>query len=111
LHDPALVDEPAKPVGAMAVREMKMIPDEVGVVGLALLGLRIGIEVCDGHCVCIQSPQRNVFLFQWIVCGLFTCVSAHKNILLLYRSDVSASGQKNKLILSADMICTSVKNE
>ncbi|ADU21237.1 hypothetical protein Rumal_0695 [Ruminococcus albus 7 = DSM 20455] len=28
-----------------------------------------------------------------------------------YRSDVSASGHKNMLILSADMICTSVKNE
>jgi len=59
LCDPALVDEPAKPVGAMTVREMKMIPDEVGVIGLALLGLRIGVEVCDGHGVGVQSPQRN----------------------------------------------------
>ena len=33
---PALVDESAKLVGAMAVREMKMIPDEVGVVCFAL---------------------------------------------------------------------------
>jgi len=62
----------------MAVREMKMIPDEVGMVGLALLGLRIGIEVCNGHSVGIQSPQRNVFLFQGAVCSLFTCISAHK---------------------------------
>ena len=45
LHDPALIDEPAKPVRAMAVREMKMIPDEVGMVRLALIGLCIGIEV------------------------------------------------------------------
>jgi len=28
----------------MAVREMKMIPDEVGGIGLVLLGLRIGVE-------------------------------------------------------------------
>ena len=59
LNDPAFIDEPAKPVGAMAVREMKVIPDEVSMVGLALLGLRIGIEVCDGQCVGVQSPQRN----------------------------------------------------
>ena len=45
--------------GRMTVREMKMIPDEVGVVGLALLGLRIGLEVGDGNGVGIQSPQRN----------------------------------------------------
>ena len=49
LYDFTLIDEPAKPVGTMAVREMEMIPDEVGVVGLALLGLRIGVEVCDCH--------------------------------------------------------------
>jgi len=61
----------------MAVREMKMIPYEVGVVGFVLLGLRIGIEVCDGHSVGVQSPQRNVFLFQGAVCGLFALVSAH----------------------------------
>ena len=77
LHDLALIDEPAKPVGAMTVREMKMIPDEVGMVGLALLGLRISIEVGDGHGIGVQLPQRNVFLFQGAVCGLFTCVSAH----------------------------------
>ena len=77
LYDLTLVDEPAKPVGTMAVREMKMIPDEIGVVGLALLGLCIWIEVGDGHGVGIQSPQRNVFLFQGAVCGLFALVSAH----------------------------------
>ena len=49
------------PIGAMAVREMKMIPGEVGGIGLALLGLRIGIEVCDSHGVGVQFPQRNVF--------------------------------------------------
>ena len=59
LHDLALIDEPAKPVGAMTVREMKMIPDKVGVVCLALLGLRIGVEVCDGHGIGVKSPQRN----------------------------------------------------
>ena len=59
----------------MAVREMKMIPDEVGVVGLALLGLHIGIEASNGHGVGIQSPQRNVFLFQEAVCGLFALIS------------------------------------
>lgn len=83
LYDLTIIDEPVKPVGTMAVREMKMIPDEVGGVGLAFLNLRIGIEVCDGHDVGVKLPQRNVFLFQWAVCGLFTLVSAHKNFLLL----------------------------
>ena len=68
---------PAKPVGAMAVREMKMIPDEVGVVGLAFLGLSISVEANDGHSVGVQAPQRNVFLFQGIVSGLLTLISAH----------------------------------
>lgn len=77
LHDLTLFDEPAKPVGTMAVREMKMIPNEVGVVGLAFLNLSIYIEVCDGHGFSVQLPQRNVFLFQWIIGGLFTFVSAH----------------------------------
>ena len=63
----------------MAVREMKMIPDEVGVVGLALLGLRIGVEVGDGNSVSVKLPQRNVFLFQWDVCGMFALVSAHNS--------------------------------
>ena len=67
LNDLALIDEPAKPVGAMAVREMKMIPNEVGVVGLALLGLRVSVKVCDGRSVGVKSPHRNVFLFQWTV--------------------------------------------
>lgn len=56
LHDPAIVDEPAKPVGAMAVREMKMMPDEVGVVGLALLGLSVNVEVYNCHDVGVKSP-------------------------------------------------------
>jgi len=59
LNDPAFIDEFAKSVGTMAVREMKMIPDEVGVIGHDLLGLRIGIEVCDSHGVGVQFPQRN----------------------------------------------------
>ena len=67
----------------MAVREMKIIPDKVGVVRLAFLNLSIGIEVGDSQGVGVQSPQRNVFLFQGVVCGLFTLISAHKNILLL----------------------------
>lgn len=58
-------------------------PDEGGAVVLALLGVRISIEVRDGHDVGVQSPQRNVFLFQWTVCCLFTCVSAHGSYLLL----------------------------
>lgn len=76
-HDFTLVNEPVKPVGAMTVREMKMIPDEIGGVRLALLGLRISVEVCDGHDVGVKLPQRNIFLFQWAICGLFTLVSAH----------------------------------
>ena len=64
-----------------------MIPDEVGGVRLAFLGLCISIEVGDGHGVGIKSSQRNVFLFQWAVCGLLTCVSAHKKTPA-YRSDV-----------------------
>ena len=66
----------------MAVREMKMIPYEVSGIGLAFFGLRIGIEVCNGHGIGVQSPQRNVFLFQWAVCGLFTFVSTHSSHLL-----------------------------
>ena len=77
LHDLAFVDESAKPVRTTAVREMKMIPDEVGGIGLAFLGLSISIEAGDGQYVGVQSPQRNVFLFQWTICGLFTLVSAH----------------------------------
>ena len=84
LHDPAFVDEPAKSVGAMTVREMKMIPDEVGVVGLAILDLSIGVEVGNGHGVGVQSPQRNVFLFQGAVCSLFALVSAHTVHLTLW---------------------------
>lgn len=42
---------------------MKMIPDEVDMVGLAFLGLCIGIEVRDGHGVSVKTPQRNVFIF------------------------------------------------
>ena len=83
LNDLPFVDKPAKSVGTMAAREMKMIPDEIGVVGLALLGLSISIEVRNGYGVGVQSPQWNVFLFQWVIYGLFTCVSAHINILLL----------------------------
>ena len=56
LHNFTLVDEPAKPVRTMTVRKMKMIPDEIGAVGLALLGLSIGIEMGDGHGVGVQSP-------------------------------------------------------
>lgn len=76
-YDLPLIDESAKPVGTMAVRIMKMIPDEVGVVGLALLGLRIGIEVSNGHGIGVKSPQRKKFLFQLIVSGLFALISAH----------------------------------
>lgn len=84
LHDPALIDEPAQPVGAMAIREMKMITDEVGVIGLALLSLRIGVEVGNGHGIGVKSPQRNVFLFQGTVCGLFAYISAHGYYLRCY---------------------------
>ncbi len=76
----SLIDEPAKPVRVLAVREMKIILDEVGVINLALYDERIGVEVRDGHGVDIQSPQRNVFLFQWIVCGLFVFVYTHNII-------------------------------
>ena len=84
LNNLPLADESAKSVGAMAIREMKMIPDEVCVVGLALLGLRISIEVGDCHGIGVQSPQRNVFLFQGAVCGLFTCIYAHDYYLRCY---------------------------
>lgn len=42
---------------------MKMIPDEVGVVCLALDSERISVEMSDGYSVGVQSPQRNVFFF------------------------------------------------
>jgi len=50
-----------------------MIPDEVGGIGLVLLGLRIDVEVRDGYCIGVQSPLRNGFLFQqavYAVCSL-----------------------------------------
>ncbi len=84
LHDLTLVHEPVKPVGTMAVREMKMIPDEVSGIGLAFLGLRVGIEVCDGHGIGVQLPQWNVFLFQGAVCGLFALISTHTVHLTLW---------------------------
>ena len=80
---PTIVDEPAKPVRVITVRIVEMIPDEVRVVCLALLGLRVSIKVDNGHGVGVKSPQRNVFLFQWIVCCLFAFISAHNKILLL----------------------------
>ena len=57
-----------------------MKPDKVGGVGLAFLDLRIGIEVGDGHGIGVQSPPRNVFLYQDVVYGLNAFVSAHKKI-------------------------------
>ena len=85
LNDLPIVDEPAKSVRTMAVRIMKMIPDEVGMVSLAFLGLCIGIEVCDGHGVSVKTPQRNAFLFQEAICDLFTCISAHDYYLRVMR--------------------------
>lgn len=51
-----------KSVGAMAVREMKMIPNEIGVVCLALLDLRIGIEVSDGTISRFSAIVIMIFL-------------------------------------------------
>ena len=82
LHDPAIIDEPAKPVRILAVRIVKMIPNEIGAVCLALNSERIRVDVSNGYGVGIQSPQRNVFLFQRIVNGLFAFVSAHYDYLL-----------------------------
>ena len=93
-HDPAIIDEPAKPVWAMAVREMKMIPDEICSIGLALLDLRIGVEVSDSNSGGIKSPQRNVFLFQGAVCSLFALVSAHTVHLTLWA--LSFQGQAER---------------
>lgn len=64
----------------MAVRKMKMIPDKVGVVCLTLLDLRIRIEMGNSHGVGVQSPQRNIFLFQGAVCCLFALVSAYNRL-------------------------------
>ena len=65
----------------MAVSEMKMIPNEIGMIVFSLLGRRIGIEMRDGHGVGIQSPHRYILLFQQAVCGLFTFISAHGSYL------------------------------
>ena len=81
LNDPAVVDEPADPVRILAVRIVKMIPNEIGAVCLALNSERIRVDVSNGYGVGIQSPQRNVFLFQRIVNGLFAFVSAHYDYL------------------------------
>ena len=68
-----------------------MIPDEVGAVCLALDGERIIIEVSDSHSVGVQATQRNVFLFQWIVGGLFAFISAHVYYLHCYSVKVLSS--------------------
>lgn len=65
----------------MVIKEMKMIPDEVGGIGIVLLGLRIGVEVCDYHLICVDFPYRHMFLFQRAICNLFAFVSAHYEIL------------------------------
>lgn len=49
LNNPALVDEPAKPVRALTVRIMKVIPDVVSVICFALLSERIAVEVGNCH--------------------------------------------------------------
>ena len=56
----AVPDELVKPVGAMAAREMKVIPDEVGCVSLDLLSLCIGVEVSDGYGVGVHSPPLEI---------------------------------------------------
>jgi len=56
LNDSAVVDEPAESIRTLTIRIMKMIPDEVGMIGLALLDQCIGIEVCDGHGIGVKSP-------------------------------------------------------
>ena len=40
----------------MAVRIIKLISDEVGIVRLALFSLCIGIEVGNGHGIGVQLP-------------------------------------------------------
>ena len=71
-HNTSLVDEPAKPVGATAVRIMKMIPDKIGGVRLALLDQCIGIEVCDCHDVGVKFHSGIDFFFRvlYAVCSL-----------------------------------------
>lgn len=65
---------------------MKMIPYEIGVVGFAVLGLCIGIEVGDGHGAGAQSPQRNVFLFSglYAVCSLLYLLIPSTSLYGLY---------------------------
>lgn len=81
LNDFTLVDELTKPGRVLAVRIMKMIPDEVGAVCLALNSESIKANVSNSYCVGIQSQRRNIFLFQRIVNGLFAFVSAHCDYL------------------------------
>ena len=64
LNDLTLINEPAKSVRALAVGVVEMIPDEVGVIGLALLGECVGIEVGDGHSIGVKSPIRKVQFFK-----------------------------------------------
>lgn len=58
-----------------------MIPDVVGVVGLAFLSERVGIEVGNCHGVGVKSPNWHILLFLRVICDLFALVSAHKFIL------------------------------
>lgn len=84
LNNPTLIDEPAKPVRVLAVRIMKMVSDEVGVVCLVFLSERARIEVGNCHGIGVKFPNRNIFLFQGIVNGLFTLISAHGYFLRFY---------------------------
>ena len=58
---------------------MKMIPDEVGMVGLALLGLRIGVEVGDGNRLVSSFHSGTYFFFSglYAVCSLLYLLITH----------------------------------
>ena len=44
-----LVGEPTKSVGIFAIGIMKMIPDEIGMVGLVFLDMSVSIEVGNDY--------------------------------------------------------------
>lgn len=56
LNNPALINEPAKPIRVLAVRVVEMIFDEIGVISSPLFHQTVGVEMRNGHCVGVKSP-------------------------------------------------------
>lgn len=85
LLDFSFIDEPAKPVRVLAIRIVKMISDEVGMVSVAFQREGIWCKVCDCYGVGIFSSQRNIF---------FHGIISYLSLLSLFLPSVSLNGLK-----------------